>query len=168
MCVYHGRSPEHPSAIFADIRKGILYMTCKADKQLYILDLDAQSYVVSSTVSGAFDGQPDQVARLLESDTTSGNAVENDILYFCEDTDTRSGVHGRDANGRYYSILQGELGAVDGETTGVAFAPGNKFMYVSFQKVGKIFEIRRTDGRSFNGQRLDIKYHNDKSNENPF
>jgi hypothetical protein len=153
-----------PMFLLVDIRDGMLYMTCKANFQLYILDLDAKTYTVSSTVSGSFDGEPDQVARLLDPN----NDDEEAILYFCEDTDTKSGVHGRDANGRYYSILQGEEGVTDGETSGLAFSPGNMFMYVAFQVEGKIFEIRRTDGRPFNGQRLDIKYHGDTSNANPF
>jgi hypothetical protein len=134
-------------------------MTCKAEKKLFILDLDQLTYVVSSTVSGAFSGQPDQVARLLED-------VDQDILYFCEDVDNFSGVHGRDANGKYYTILQGE--SLNGETSGLAFGPGNMLMYVSFQTAGKIFEIRRTDGRPFSGQRLDIKYHDDGTNPKPF
>jgi len=37
-------------------------------------------------------------------------------------------------------------------------------MYVAYQKQNKIVEIRRTDGCPFNGQRLDIKYHNDGTN----
>lgn len=73
-----------------------------------------------------------------------------------------------DANGKYYSILQAETLANKGETSGVAFSPGNRFMYVSFQTVGIIYEIRRTDNLPFNGQRLDIKYHDDTTNGNPF
>lgn len=134
-------------------------MTCKTDKILFILDLDAGTYTGSSTVSGAFNGQPDQVARLLDD-------VDQDLLYFCEDVGTFAGVHGRDANGKYYTILQAETG-LDGETSGLAFGPENMLMYVSFQTAGRIYEIRRTDGRPFSGQRLDIKYHTD-ANPDPF
>jgi hypothetical protein len=137
------------------------FLPLLAEKQLFILDLQAQTYTVSSTVSGAFDGEPDHVARLL------GDSPD-DILYFCEDDKTKSGVHGRDANGQYYTILRGELGVTDRETTGLAFGPGNMLMYVAFQGEGKLFEIRRTDGLPFSGQRLDIKYHSDTSNPNPF
>ena len=133
-------------------------MTCKVDKLLFILDLDARTFSVSSTVSGAFDGQPDQVARLLEGD--------EDILYFCEDVGASGGVHGRDSTGKYYTILQAGQNLV-GETTGVTFSPGNMFMYVSFQQAGRIFEISRVDGKPFGGKRLDIKYHED-SNDNAF
>jgi hypothetical protein len=148
--------------LLVDIRKGMLYMTCKQRKQLFILDLDAKKYKETSTASGAFDGEPDQVARLLGSSSGDG------LLYFCEDANEVSGVHGRDANGKYFTILQGKRGSNDGETSGLAFSPGNKFMYVSFQKEGKVFEIRRKDGQPFHGQRLDIKYHEDKNNDNPF
>jgi hypothetical protein len=141
----------------------MLYMTCKVDKQLFILDLDKLTYEVSSTVSGAFNGEPDQLARLLNNTNSDG------ILYFCEDTETKAGVHGRDRNGKYFSILQAEGGGGnDGETSGIAFSPGNRFLYVSFQQVGKIFEVKRTDGLPFSGQRLDIKYHDDPTNDSPF
>lgn len=136
-------------------------MTTKRDRWLFILDLDKLTYTRSSTNSGAFDGQPDQIGRLLED-------VDQDLLYFCEDVDDYAGVHARDATGKYYSILQGEKGALDGETSGIAFGPKNQIMYVSFQTEGLIFEITRNDGCTFSGTSLDIKYHNDASNENPF
>jgi secreted PhoX family phosphatase len=46
-----------------------------------------------------------------------------------------------------------------GETSGLAFSPDSKRMYVSFQHPGIIFEIRRADGYSFGGEVVDIKYH---------
>jgi hypothetical protein len=144
-----------------DVRAGLLYMTCKVDKQLYIMDLDRRTYTVSTTVSGAFDGEPDQLARLLNAN--------DGILYFCEDTKQKAGVHGRDRNGKYFSIVQADgVGGNDSETSGIAFSPGNFVMYLAFQQVGKVFEIRRTDGRPFSGQRLDIKYHDDPTNDSPF
>jgi len=62
-----------------DIRNGTVYFVTKKSKSLYILDLDARTYVRSSTQSSAFDGQPDQVARILAEDESS------DMLYFCEE-----------------------------------------------------------------------------------
>lgn len=47
-----------------------------------------------------------------------------------------------------------------GETTGLDFSPDMKRMYISFQRTGQIFEIKRLDGYPFGGTRLDIKYHN--------
>jgi hypothetical protein len=147
-----------------DIRNGMLFMTAKADKKLFILDLDKLTFKETSTVSGAFNGQPDQVARMVGEDT-------NNLVYFCEDGGPHAcGVHARDGNGKYYTILQTDVdpntnGGVDmsGETSGLAFSPGNMFMYVSFQTRGRIVEVRRADGLPFNGQRVDIKYHNEDS-----
>jgi secreted PhoX family phosphatase len=50
-------------------------------------------------------------------------------------------------------------GILKDETTGLAFSPDNKRMYVSYQSVGVIAEITRSDGDSFAGTVLDIKYH---------
>ena len=138
-----------------DIRQGKLYYTTKAAKYLFIIDLDTGTFSRSSTVSGAFDSQPDQVARVLDfkSGATDG------ILYFCEDGGAQCGVHGRDAQGRFFTILQSASSTLSGETTGLAFSPGGIYMYVSFQSPGIIFEISRTDGLPFYGATLDIKYH---------
>lgn len=143
-----------------DVRDGKLYYTTKIQKYLFIVNLDDGTFVRSSTVSGAFDAQPDQVTRVLNFAT----GATDGILYFCEDGADNAGVHGRDAQGRFFTILQDASRAMVGETTGLAFSPGGKFMYVSFQKPGIIFEIRRTDGLPFDGATLDIKYH---SNEDP-
>jgi hypothetical protein len=149
-----------------DVRDGMLYFVAKREKHLFILDLDAQTFVRSSTKSGAFNSGPDQVARLLSDDDGTG------ILYFCEGGEMGTGVHGRNSDGQFFTILQADEGPsdfdrIDGETSGLAFSPDGKRMYVSFQQQGKIFEIRRTDGRPFGGQRLDIKYHTDP-NDDPF
>lgn len=60
-----------------DRRDNYLYFVCKARKELFILNLDDRTYVKSSTVSGALDGQPDQIARLTDED--------HPLLYFTED-----------------------------------------------------------------------------------
>lgn len=88
--------------------------------------------------------------------------------YFCEDGGDECGVHGRDAQGNFFTILQDATGAFSGETTGLAFSPNGKFMYVSFQSPGIIFEIKRTDGLPFYGATLDIKYHNSGDTTNAF
>jgi hypothetical protein len=138
-----------------DVRNGKLYMTTKRDKLLFILDLDKFTFESSSTKSGAFDGQPDQIRGILQPDEQ--NFEPDSILYFCEDGATFAGVHGRDANGKFYTILTTDK--ILGETSGLAFSPDNRFMYVSYQEAGLVYEIRRTDGFPFGGQRLDIKYH---------
>jgi hypothetical protein len=138
-----------------DIRDEKLYMTTKVDHLLFELDLDNLTFEESSTDSGAFDSQPDQVARILNNDG---------ILYFCEDGGSKAGVHGRDSEGKFYTILQAANDNMSGETSGLAFSPDATSMYVAFQKEHLIVEIRRTDGCPFNGQRLDIKYHEDDTN----
>ncbi len=137
-----------------DIRNGFLYMTTKADKYLFILDLDNLTYERSSTVSGAFEGQPDQIASIV-----AGNPLR-DMLYFCEESSPiNNGVHARDTDGNFYTILNAP--GISGETTGLDFSPDNTRMYVSYQGPGLIFEITRVDGYPFGAHRLDIKYHAD-------
>lgn len=82
------------------------------------------------------------------------------ILYICEEkSDIKgNGVHGRNSAGDYFTVLEGP--AWDTESTGLAFSPDNRHMYISFQrKPGIIYDITRDDGYAFNGQALDIKYH---------
>jgi hypothetical protein len=135
-----------------DIRSGFLYFTTKRSKSLYILDLDNFTYTRSSTVSGAFEGQPDQIARILSEDPTS------DMLYFCEEASNDNGIHARDSEGNFYTIING--GTHRSETTGLSFSPDDRHMYISYQGEGLIFDITREDGYPFGAHRLDIKYHN--------
>ena len=44
-------------------------------------------------------GKPDQMTRILDD--------ANEILYFTEEHGADNGVHARDAQGRYYTILEG-------------------------------------------------------------
>ncbi len=41
-------------------------------------------------------------------------------------------VHARDQDGNFYTIING--GEYDSETTGLAFSPDNKHMYVAYQR----------------------------------
>lgn len=144
-------SEHFPNSEGIDVRDGLLFFTSKRKKRLYILDLDGGTYIESSTESGAFNNQPDQIARVI-------GAGNDSILYFCEDGGADCGVHGRSSDGKYFTILEGLEYAT--ETTGLAFSPDNMRMYVSFQSnPGHIFEIRREDGLPFDGATLDIKYH---------
>ena len=68
-----------------------------------------------------------------------------------------STVHARDIDGKFYQVIDG--GNWDSETSGLAFSPDNKHMYVSYQSNGLIFDITREDGYPFGAHRLDIKYH---------
>lgn len=115
---------------------------------MFILNLDNGTYKNFTTVAGLFKGQPDQILRIVPNDG---------ILYFTEDGNKPAGIHGRNANGKYFTILEGP-GYAD-ETTGLAFSPNNKHMYVAYQDNGILFEITRIDGLPFDGQVLNVKYH---------
>jgi len=79
-----------------DVRNGMLYMTCKTNKQFFILDLEAGTYVESHTdgrtvdikgndvsTSGPFTGQPDQIRAIL-------NGTDDSLVYFCEGESERT------------------------------------------------------------------------------
>mmetsp|Transcript_28491 Transcript_28491/g.61191 ORF Transcript_28491/g.61191 Transcript_28491/m.61191 type:complete len:845 (+) Transcript_28491:175-2709(+) len=131
-----------------DVHDRILSFTAKAEKLLYTLDLEQQTYIVTSTVSGAFDLQPDQIGRILG---------EADVLYFCEDGGSNCDIHGRDGTGKYFTIVEGT--GYDSETTGLAFSPDGMFMYVAIQSNSHIYSFWRTDGMAFNGTVAETKYH---------
>jgi hypothetical protein len=145
--------------ILEDFHEGRLYMVSKSRKQLFILNLDCNTFTATSTESGAFDGEPDQLVRL------SGQEGRDRILYFCEDGSSKAGVHARDSQGRFFTILQSNDPSIipPSAATGLAFSPDNTRMFVAFQDAGKVFEIRRTDGRDFGGEWLDILYHGDSN-----
>lgn len=142
-----------------DIKGGKIYYTTKSTKYLFIINLDPDangdlSFVRSSTVSGAFDGQPDQVARVLNFETRQTNG----ILFFCEvgGAGNKHGVHGCNANGEYFIILREASDYFGGETTGLAFSQDGKHMVVSFQQSGYIFQVWREAGLPFYGAALEI------------
>lgn len=144
----------YPNLEGIDVTDGMLYTTSKKLKRLMILNLRTMTYTYEDTTSGAFDQQPDQVARLVEDDADA-------ILYFCEDGGRLAkspGVHGRNSQGKYFTILYGTFPKAD-ETSGLAYSPDGRHMYVSYQKVGIIYDITRRDGYPFTGAMLDIKYH---------
>lgn len=60
-----------------DVSGNLLFFVSKNLKILFTLDLDAGSYTTSSTVSGLFDGAPDQMQRIVDSDS--------DLVYFTEE-----------------------------------------------------------------------------------
>lgn len=134
-----------------DVYQNELFFTTKNQKELFVLNLDDMTYESTSTVSGVFDGMPDQVKRLVGDD---GN---NSLLYFCEEGGVENGVHARDENGWFFTILESDT--FNDETTGLDFSPNGKHMYVSFQHNGIIFDIYRDDGLPFHGKTLNVKYH---------
>jgi hypothetical protein len=139
----------YPHSEGIDVRGSQLLFVCKFLRMIYTLDLDNRTWYRTSTVSGLFDGQPDQLQRLLQNTT--------DLLYFTEEGNTDAGIHARDENARFYTIM--ESLHYSGETTGLALSPDGRFMYVAYQDAGKLFCLWRLDGKVFGAERLDIKYH---------
>lgn len=130
-----------------DVYRNQLFFTTKVRKELFILNLDGTTYEKQSTRSGMFEGEPDQVKRI----------VGDGLLYFCEENGRSNGVHARNQNGWYFTVLEADT--FNDQTTGLAFSPDSKHMYVSFQHAGMIFDIWREDGLAFDGQTLDVRYH---------
>jgi len=130
-----------------DVHNDQLFFVSKLQKELFILNLDDMTYEKHTTVSGIFDGHPDQMKRL----------IQNGLLYFCEEGGNENGVHARDENGWFFSILESDT--LSDETTGLAFSPDGMHMYVSYQHNGIIFDVWREDGLPFHGRTLNVKYH---------
>ena len=57
----------------------------------------------------------------------------------------------------FFTVLEGPDYA--DETTGLAFSPDLRRMYVAYQDNGLLFEVTRRDGLPFNARSLDVKYH---------
>merc|ERR1712076_557 len=86
----------------------------------------------------------------------------NDMIYFCEDGGSACDIHGRDNDGNYFTIVEGT--GYSTETTGLAFSPDSKYMFVAFQSPGVIWQFWRDDGLPFTGPIVDIKYHHEVRN----
>jgi len=149
-----------------DVYNNELFFVSKSQHSLFILDLENNTYERHSTDSGLFDGQPDQMKRLIKngpSNIESSNTFdvhepeEEPLLYFCEEIGTANGIHARDANGWFYTILESSM--YGRETSGLAFSPDGKHMYFSYQSAGIIFDVWRDDGLPFYGKSLDVHYH---------
>eukprot|EP00980_Cylindrotheca_fusiformis_P030550 scaffold25013_cov122-Cylindrotheca_fusiformis.AAC.2 len=133
-----------------DAWKGELFFVSKVQKELFVLDLDSNKYESFSTKFGMFDGQPDQMKRLVGGD---------DLVYYCEEGGRDNGIHARDSNGWFFTIAESPVWI--GETSGIAFSPDGKHLYFSFQVQGIVYDVWRKDGLPFYGKTLDINYHAD-------
>ena len=125
-----------------------LFFVSKSQKELFTLDLAAGTFTKSSTLSGQFNLQPDQLGRMLG---------EGEVLYFCEDGGSDCDIHGHDSTGQYFTIVEGTDYST--ETTGLAFSPDNMFMYVAFQGNSNVYSFWRDDGLPFSGSTAGTKYH---------
>jgi hypothetical protein len=139
----------YPLSEGIDRRGSELLFVCKSIRMIYTLQLDDFTWHRSSTVTGLFDGHPDQIQRILQ--------FPKDLLFFTEEGGRDAGVHARDENARFYTIM--ESPDYQGETTGLAFSPDGRYMYVAYQDVGRLFCIWRLDGKPFGAEQVDIKYH---------
>ena len=75
----------YPQSEGIDIQDGMMYIVCKKIQQLFIFDLDQMNFSNVSTVSGLFDGDPDQMQRII--------GEEGGLLYFTEEGGKDAGVH---------------------------------------------------------------------------
>lgn len=148
-----------------DAHDGLLYIVSKKIRSLFVLDLDHGTYTNSSTVSGPFAGQPDQIVRLipeLNSFDGENSKLQNEdgLLYFLEDGGGGpAGVFAWDKTGkRFFTIAEGGADKSN-ETTGLAFCDRGRRMIFAFQDEGVVFELSREDGQSFHGSHVDVHYH---------
>lgn len=147
-----------------------MYFVSKKLFQLYILDLQNGTYTTSSTKDGVLAGpgefkhQPDQLIR-------NGGG---DYLYVTEDGGRNAGVYARHVpTGERYAIFEAyhDFYRHD-EVTGLAFSGDGRKMYAAFQDCGCddsesgtdygcgcLMEFSRTDGKSFDGSALSLKFH---------
>mmetsp|Transcript_24593 Transcript_24593/g.43656 ORF Transcript_24593/g.43656 Transcript_24593/m.43656 type:complete len:661 (+) Transcript_24593:122-2104(+) len=140
----------YPQSEGIDVHGSKLYLVCKNIYQLFIFDLDDMTYVNMTTVSGLFDGKPDQMKRIVGGD--------GGLLYFTEEGGKDAGVHARDEQGRFFTILESPVYL--SETTGLSFSPDGKHMYIAYQEDGMLYDVWREDGLPFDAQSLNVKYHN--------
>jgi secreted PhoX family phosphatase len=139
----------YPQSEGIDVYGSNMYVVCKNIKQMFTFDLDTMTYFNQSTVSGLFDGGPDQMKRIVGD--------SGDLLYFTEEGGIDAGIHARDASGRFYTVLESPVYA--SETTGLSFSPDGIHLYVAYQDVGYLCDVWREDGLPFQGRTLNVKYH---------
>jgi len=101
-----------PNAEGIDVRNRILNFISKVTKTLFTLDLEAMTWTETSTLSGAFNMEPDQIGRV---------AGDAEALYFCEDGNSGADIHGRDTTGNFFTVVKNN--GINDENTGLAFSP---------------------------------------------
>ena len=75
----------YPFAEGMEVVGNTLFMVCKEYRHLYELDLDQLTYTRQSTVSGLFDGTPDQIRKVIvPADKVEGVEESGTMLYFTE------------------------------------------------------------------------------------
>ena len=147
----------YPNTEGIDHHDGVLYFVSKIKKQIFALDLDRGTYQVSSTESGSFEAQPDQIAHIIGDDPNGSS-----FMYFLEDGGQEPGIHARNLQtNKAFTILEKlSDGTNNDEATGLAFCDNYKRMIFAFQERGTIYEVTREDGKPFYGATVNVKYHN--------
>ena len=133
-----------------EIVGGTMYFTSRRGRDLFIVDIDAGTYEREHLPSTDLAFSPDQIVRL---------GGDGDMLYLTNHGWVRgaAGVYGRESRtGRYVPILESTV--YDRLTTGLAFSPDGRHMYICFQKAGILFDVWRRDGRKFGGKPMNLKY----------
>jgi len=139
----------YPNAEGIVCHNSTLYFVAKSTRTLFILDLNDMTYTSERTGSnhvglGSFNSQPDQI---IESDLD-----KRKYIYFTEDGGDSPGVHVRDREGKYYTMVRNIPGGKyrGDETVGIAFSPDRKKFYFGYQDAGLLMEVTRDDGLAFN------------------
>ena len=78
-------------------------------------------------------------------------------LLSAEENGKDAGVHGKNKNGDYFTILESPV--YHDEVTGLAFSPDGMHMILAYQENGILFDVTREDGLPFHAQGLDVQYH---------
>jgi hypothetical protein len=140
----------YPNTEGIDVAEHELFFVSKRFKTMYVLNLDDLTYTNSTTRSGLFDGQPDQIQRILGDDS-------NDLLYFTEDGGRDPGIHCRNEVGQFFTLLESPV--YEDESTGLAFSPDGMHLYFALQETGLLYDVTRTDLLPFQAKSLNVKFH---------
>ena len=98
-----------------------------------------------------FHGRPAQIGFISKD--------PGGLLYFTADEVSKCGVHACQQDRTYLTIFESNETYYSSKTTGLAFSPDKKHMYVlAYQSQGHVWEVTQDDGLPFGGTSVDIKY----------
>lgn len=166
-----------PNGEGIDVRDDELFFISKTLKRMFILNLDSETYTVQATRQREACSMVNRIkyskllhrkrrcSILLKTGATMQGKASMDfflhyischfLTFYCFPL---CSVHGRNNQGQYFTILESHT--YSDETTGLAFSPDGKHLYIAYQANGLLFCVTREDGLGFNAQVLNVKYHN--------